>query len=265
MEKPFNFRFQIPQQPRGSLIELSASEMEKMLLRNLADAGADQIEALWQLSHFYKQVKQHEKALERLRQLMHLLPDPEEKAQCVLTMGQAMEQAGDYPAAIRYYKEAMALEPADSWTWYFINNNLGFSLNTLGRFAEGEIYCRKAIGVDPSRSNAHKNLGIALVGQGVYREAAESFVKSTQANAADQRALNLLRTLLKEHPELQYDFAEAADSCQKAVEFVASRAAEEVPIIYRGWRRRFILIRIKISALLRTIPRLFRKPALQHY
>lgn len=47
------------------------------------------------------------------------------------------------PAAVRYYKEALALEPTHTFAWYSINNNLGFSLNTLGQFAEGENYCRR--------------------------------------------------------------------------------------------------------------------------
>ena len=42
----------------------------------------------------------------------------------------------------------------------------------LGHFAEGEKFCRAAIEINPSRPNGHKNLGIALAGQGQYREAA---------------------------------------------------------------------------------------------
>jgi len=72
-------------------------------------------------------------------------PDLERKANCVLAMGATMEQVQDFEAAVRYYKEALALEPVRTPTWYFINNNLGFSLNTLGHFSEGEIYCHKAI------------------------------------------------------------------------------------------------------------------------
>src|SRR5208283_3624639 len=98
MEGRLDFRFSIPRPPDGPLVELSAEDAEKMLLKKLTEAKADPTEALWQLAHFYKHAKQHEKALERLRQLMQRLPDPEQKAQCVLTMGQAMEQVGDYPA-----------------------------------------------------------------------------------------------------------------------------------------------------------------------
>ena len=98
MDSRLDFRYSIRRPPDGPVVELSAEEAEKMLLKNLDEAKADPTEALWRLAHFYKQAKQHEKALERLRQLMQRLPDPEQKAQCVLTMGQAMEQVSDGPA-----------------------------------------------------------------------------------------------------------------------------------------------------------------------
>ena len=136
MQQRFDFRFSVPPAPTGPLVELSSAEAEKILLKQLDEPKADPTQALWNLAQFYKLSRQHEKALERLRQLMERLPNPEDKAECVFTMGQSMEQVGDYPAAIRYYKEALTLEPTKTFTWYFINNNLGFSLNTLGRFSE---------------------------------------------------------------------------------------------------------------------------------
>jgi tetratricopeptide (TPR) repeat protein len=139
------------------------------------------------------------------------------------------------------------------WRWYFINNNLGFSLNTLGQFAQGEIYCRKAIEVNASRPNAHKNLGIALAGQGEHREAARSFVAATQANAADARAFRLLQDLLRQHPELEYEFEAVAESCQKAVEVAAKKADEMKPVVLRGWRKHLFLLRMRLSSIRKRI------------
>lgn len=242
MSERLHFHFSVPPTLPGPVVELSNEEAEKLLLKKLEESKADPTPALWNLAQFYKVSKQHEKALERLRQLMARLPDPEEKAACVLTMGQAMEQVSDYPAAVRYYKEALALEPTRTFTWYFINNNLGFSLNTLGQFAEGESYCRKALEIDPARPNAFKNLGIALAGQGSYQEAARCFVGATQANASDARAFRLLQDLLKQHPELEFEFQGAAECCQKAVEVAAGKVAERKPTIHRGWRKRWFLL-----------------------
>jgi len=92
MDERLDFRFSLPAKPDGPLVELSNEEAEKMLLKKLDESNADPIQALWQLAQFYKMSKQHDKALERLRQLMERLPNPEQKAECVLTMGQAMEQ-----------------------------------------------------------------------------------------------------------------------------------------------------------------------------
>ena len=222
--KEMDFRYSIPQPPAGPLVELSATEVEKMLLKRLEDQRDDPTEALWQLARFYSHGKNHEKALGYLREILARLPDVEVRANCVLAMGQTMEQVQDYAAAVRYYREALAMEPARTPTWYFINNNLGFSLNTLGQFAEGERYCRKAIEVDPDRPNAYKNLGIALASQGRPCEAARCFVTATRVNAADPRAFHLLEELLKGHPELEQEFHADRECCREAVKLVAQKA-----------------------------------------
>ena len=248
-----DFRFQLPKPATGPLVELTAAETEKLLLKKVVEAGENPKPALWDLAQFYKLNKQHEKALECLRQLIALLPGPEEKASCIFTMGQAMEQVSDYPAAILYYKEALTLEPASTFTWYFIHNNLGFSLNSLQRFDEGEQYCREAIKIDPNRPNGYKNLGLALIGQGRHREAASSFVLATQANSADARAFHLLVELLQQHPELAYEFQDAVDMCRKAIEVATKKSDELQPVIYRGWKKQVFLLKMKIQSFFRRL------------
>jgi tetratricopeptide (TPR) repeat protein len=253
MEKRLGFQFQLPKPPKGPLYELSFEEIEQMLLQRLQEERKDPTEALWELARFYSHSKQHEKAIQRLRELMQRKSDPEDRASYVLAMGQTMEQVGEIAAAIRYYKEAEALEPADSHTWYFINNNLGFCLNTLERFAEGEIYCRRAIQIDSRRHNAYKNLGLSLAGQGKYPEAARCFVAATQANAADARAFNLLEELLEQHPELEFDFGQEVDCCRKAVAEVRKRAQQMQPVIHGGWRKQLFLLKMKIRSVWRRL------------
>jgi tetratricopeptide (TPR) repeat protein len=253
MEKPLDFRFELPRPPAGPLVEVSSQEMERLLLKQMEDAVNEPRQALWQLAQFYKQTRQTDKALVRLRQLIQMLPDAEDRAKCVLTMGQAMEQKGDFAAAAGCYKEALALEPMNTWTWYFINNNLGFSLNTLRRYAEAEAYCRKAIQTDPNRSNAHRNLGQSLEGQGQYPDAARCYVAATQVNAADSRALHLLQELLDKHPELVFEFEDAAASCEKAVETAARKVQEMKPVVHRGWKKHLILFRVRVRAMFRRL------------
>jgi len=253
MEEPLKFQFELPRPPVGPLVEVSSQEMEKLLLKKLEESENNPTQALWQLALFYKQIRQHGKALARLQELIPLLPDPEERARCVLNMGQTMEQTGNYAAAAGYYKQALALEPMHTWTWYFVNNNLGFSLNVMGRFAEAEPYCRRAIQTDPNRPNAYKNLGFSLAGLGHYREAAQCYVAATQVNAADSRAFHLLIDLLKNHPELEYDFETAVIGCRKAVETAARKVEEMKPVIHRGWRKHLILLRAKAWAMIRRL------------
>ena len=249
MEQRLDFRFEIPRTPEGPLIEMSAAEMEKTLLKRVEAEKAQPTEALWQLARFYQQSKQTEKGVTCLRQILAEMCEPENKAGCVLAMGQMMESANDYEGAVRYYKEALALEPVQTAAWYFINNNLGFCLNTLGQFAEGETYCRKAIEIDPNRPNAYKNVGIALSGQGRYREAAKCFVTATQVNASDPRALRLLQDLVRDHPELAHEFEGVGELCQKASEFAAQKMTEAKPVIYRGWRKHLWLFRMKVRSM----------------
>jgi tetratricopeptide (TPR) repeat protein len=257
MNEQQSFRFALPRPPEDPLVEMSSREMETALLKRLEDEKCQPTEALWQLARFYQQSKQPEKGLACLRQVLTHLPDVERKSYCILAMGQMMEAGHDYEAAVRYYKEAFALEPVQTDVWYFINNNLGFSLNALGRFAEGEKYCRKALEVDPNRPNAHKNLGIALAGQDDFSGAARCFVAATQANAADPRAFLLLQNLLRDHSELEFEFREAAESCRKAVEAVAQKAQQMKPVVYRGWKKQVILLRAKLRSLARRFTKHF--------
>jgi tetratricopeptide (TPR) repeat protein len=253
MEKPLNFRFELPRPPVGPLVEVSSQEMEKLLLKKLEESENNPTQALWQLALFYKQIRQNGKALTRLQELLPLLPDPEERARCVLSMGQTMEQTGNYAAAAGYYKQALALEPMHTWTWYFVNNNLGFTLNIMERFAEAEPYCRRAIETDANRPNAYKNLGLSLAGQGQYRQAAQCYVAATQVNAADARAFHLLVDLLKKHPELEYDFEAAAVCCRKAVETAARKVRAMKPVVHRGWKKHLFLFRAKVWAMIRRL------------
>src|SRR5882672_3849928 len=119
----WKFKFSLPEPTGGKVVELSPEEAELMLLNKLNGAKDDPKDALWQLARFYSQTKQHELALDYLRQVVDLQADTDSKAASVLAMGQTMEQAGDYEAAVRYYREAFALEPVHTRTWYFINNN----------------------------------------------------------------------------------------------------------------------------------------------
>ena len=131
-----------------------------------------------------------------------LLEDAQAKADCLLKMGQTMEQAGDFEKALEHYTRAFDLPEGDDDTWYFLNNNRGYCLNVLGRYSEAEVFCRAAIEIDPDRYNAWKNFGISLQKQGEMEDAALSYCEATDRGPEDPRAFKLLEDLLMAHPEL---------------------------------------------------------------
>jgi tetratricopeptide (TPR) repeat protein len=253
-EKQFDFKYSLPQPPKGKLVELSYPEIEEVLQANLRKAKDDPKDAMWELARFYSHSKQHEKALDYLRRILDLQPDTDHKAATVLAMGQTMEQVGDYESAVRYYREAFAFEPVHTRTWYFINNNLGFSLNMLGKFEEGERSCRAAIEIDGQLPNGFKNLGIAMRGQGRFAESAACFVQATQMDASDARSVKLLEGLLEQHPELELEFGPHLEICREAVEMARNqRALSPQPVIQRGWHKRIFLLRTRIASCWRRL------------
>jgi tetratricopeptide (TPR) repeat protein len=127
---------------------------------------------------------------------------PATKAECYLGLGRLCEQMNRYEDTVQYYSHALELLQETSETWYFLNNNLGYSLIQLGRNEEAELYCHRAIAIDPSRYNAYKNIGLSLCAQGNYRAAAKNFIRAVEINPADERAMNHLEDLLEGRPEL---------------------------------------------------------------
>ena len=209
-----------PSTPSDSA-EPDFAQMERVLKEQLDQADKNPRDVLWQLARLYNATKRHDQALQCLRRILASESDLEVKASCVLALGQTMEQCNDFPAAITFYREAMAMEPMRNDTWYFIHNNLGYCYNQVGQFDEGERCCRSAIQINPFRPNGYKNLGIALAAQGKYREAAISYITATFNHAGDARSFKLLQELIKEHPELAFDFQSQFERCEKSVRFAA--------------------------------------------
>ena len=253
MEEPLKFQFELQRTPFGPLVEVSSQEMEKLLLKKLEESENNPTQALWQLALFYKQTRQNGKALTRLQEILPLMPDPGGTGQVRSDHGTDHGANGQLRSGHRLLQTGAGAGADAHLDWYFINNNLGFSLNIMERFAEAEPYCRRAMQSDPNRPNAYKNLGLSLAGQGQYREAAQCYVAATQINAADPRAFHLLMDLVKNHPELEYDFETAAACCRKAVETAARKVEAMKPVIHRGWKKQFILFRAKLWAMIRRL------------
>jgi len=149
-----------------------------------------------------------------LAKIRALTGDDQTKALCFLETGKALEKKQDYPGATEAYLRAFTLPALQNDTWYFLNNNLGFCLNQLGRHDEAETHCRAAIAIDPLRHNAYKNLGICLEVKGRLVEAALLFLDAARIAPSDSRALDHLGQLLARHGEVGRDHPEILEGAQ---------------------------------------------------
>ena len=138
------FNYEVPRGPEGEVVELTAAEMERLLVERLAAATENPTQAMWELAQFYKRDNRLDRASEVFKDMLGRVADLEIKAQIIFSLGQTAEKSNDFELAVRFYREALAMEPCSPFTWYFIHNNLGYSLNQLGRSVEGERLCRQA-------------------------------------------------------------------------------------------------------------------------
>lgn len=249
-----SFRFSLPKKPAGELVELTGAQMEQLLLDRLAAERDNPVQAMWRLATFYKQDGRVDKAMECFQQLFSRVDDLEAKANYAFSLGQTAESSNDFELAIRFYCQALSLEPTDPFVWYYTHNNIGYSLNQRGRFVEGEDYCRRAITINSQRPNGYKNLGVALQCQGRFREAAEAYVAATQADASDAGSLELFKKLLQEQQHvLGFDFAGTLECCEKAVEFAAEQRQRQQPAVKRGNRARLAYWKWRVHAYVKRL------------
>jgi Flp pilus assembly protein TadD len=219
VDDKWRFDFTVPEPPTGKRV--TASEAEVLLQSRLREKREEFENAIWQLARFYSSTRQRDEAARYITFLMWLTDDLERQAAYWLALGQSMERVDDFEEAVSNYRRALSMEPTDADTWYFINNNLGYSLIQLGAYDEAEPFCRSAIQIAPQRHNAYKNLGLALQGQGKFSDAAKSFMRAVQANASDPRALNHLEALVEQHPDLTSLDSELAAFLDRSREAVA--------------------------------------------
>lgn len=177
-------------------------ESEKALLSKLREYQSRfEIVAL-QLAEEYALSRRQQEASDLVRRLIVLTDDPERKAFYLLTLGRLSEQLGEPDVAATYYADGLATEPQDRNNWYFLHNNLAHCLNERKVFQRAEWLSREAIVIDPHRHHARHTLGVALEGQGRWKEAAESYVDAVTVAPTEPQPLLRLEQLLRSHPEV---------------------------------------------------------------
>lgn len=225
-----HFKYTINETPSDGKA-LTGTELEEALLAELKKAKGARAESWWNLARFYQMTGNHRESQHCIDQIMTLEKRPEELAACFLASGQLAECRDDFEFAADQYRQALALEPSDTDTWYFIHNNLGYSLLKIGRVSDAVSYLELAAQIDPDRANAYKNLGLCQQSLGNYPEAAMFYVSATQVNASDDRSLGHLEELMEGHPELAVDLPRLPDqieACRAAVYYAHAQQAEQL-------------------------------------
>ena len=199
--------------PNGQPI---AAELVEADLRARVATCEDALEdAVWQLARFYSAVGRPEEATACVTRLLAGTADPGKQAGGYLALGQLLGQEDRYAEAEAAYARGLAIMPATGKVGYFLHNNRGYSLNELGRHPEAEIHCRAAIALDATRHNAHKNLGLALAGQGRLVDAARCLLEADRRCPEDGRARGHLTGLLTENSEILEADPAFATACRE--------------------------------------------------
>jgi tetratricopeptide (TPR) repeat protein len=214
--------------PDGRIIEIDDTEAILAFMATGENSPEDLKRMLWGFVRECNEAEKSDGAIVYIEKILTLEDDPDARARCFLMMGRLFEKTRDFPAAVAAYSRAFVLPTREDDTWYFLNNNLGYSLNQIGRHDEAEAYCRAAIAIDPERHNAHKNLGLSLQGQGRYLEAARCLLTAVQARPDDFRALDHLEDLLAQHEEIGRDHPELLEAAQKCREAVRTARRERI-------------------------------------
>jgi tetratricopeptide (TPR) repeat protein len=133
-----------------------------------------------------------------------------EIAKAYLARGEVAEAEEKWGLALEHYGIALSLLPKDTKTVYFLFNNASHCLNALELYSEGESYCRHAIEIDPTRPEAYRNLAVSRHGQGNLRGSALCLVEAIKIDPSDERAVQLLKQLLTDHPTLSLQCSQIA-------------------------------------------------------
>ncbi len=185
--------------------ESSTPDTETLLLRRLESSATADDYFRWMLFvvGFYRGIDKADAASQMLGDFIKTSKDSEQSAHCHLALGQIATDGQHYDRALEHFTAALKLAPKKRKVAYVLHNNIGFSLNSLGRFSEGERHCREAIAIDWTRASGYRNLGLSLNGQKNFAGAAWALAEGVKADQADHRARVLLEKLLALHPALQ--------------------------------------------------------------
>lgn len=182
----------------------NAPDTEKLLLARLESSTTSEDYFRWMLFvvGFYRGINKIDSAVQLLEAYIKVSKDIEQSAHCYLALGQIATDEMRYQTALSHFSAALNLAPQKRKVIYVLHNNIGYCLNSLGRFVDGEKHCRMAIEIDWTRASGYRNLGVSLNEQKNVIGAAWALVEAVKADETDNRAHALLEKLLTLHPTL---------------------------------------------------------------
>ena len=117
------------------------------------------------------------------------------RAETYLATGKLVESQGNFPQAVRLYRQACEVRPDYAAAW----NRLGIVYDKLGKYDKAEESLREAIRYAPKVAFLHNNLGFSYSLEGRYIEAEKSLRRAIELNPQFQRArVNLGIALAKQ-------------------------------------------------------------------
>ncbi len=219
-----------PTDKKNTAIDLTDQPLdtEALLLDRLRNSANADDYFRWMLFvvGYYRGIDNVEAATDLLQNFIKASQDSEQRAHCYLALGQIATDDQRLEDALMNFTLALDLAPKKRKVAYVLHNNIGFCLNTLGRYRDGETYCRKAIELDWTRASGYRNLGISLHGQENLRAAAWALVEAIRIDPTDNRASVFLKKLLLLNPVLALQCPWAAEAL-----LLESSADSDVPLI----------------------------------
>jgi tetratricopeptide (TPR) repeat protein len=185
-------------------LEEPSQDTEQLLLERLKNSSTDDDYFRWMLFvvGFYRGINKIQAATELLQGFITASKNLEQSAHCHLALGQIATDEQQFEMALKHFTLALELAPKKRKVLYVLHNNIGYCLNKLGRFVDGEKHCRTAIDIDWTRASGYRNLGLTLHGQGNIIGAAWALAEAVKTDAADNRARVLLEKLMASHPSI---------------------------------------------------------------
>ena len=107
-----------------------------------------------------------------------LQPALDESLEAQLRAADALRRRGEHQAAIATYEAALAAGRTDP----ALLNNLGLSLQALGKLEGAAARYREALALEPDFVPAHANLGDVLRMRHRFAQAAESYTRAARLN-----------------------------------------------------------------------------------